>query len=271
MRTLSLSPVFLNAIAVISAALALPPAAMAGVVTGGGVYEPPAGFWDTYPPTNIFLFINFDKDTTGADITNDTAITNQYQPWGVTFSLISPPATANLEAHSASDLTGSLKWADDSISYPNTLACWDRNLANNGPLWVRIDFLPAYFPYGLPREAGLVFTDSPHNNPFTLNAYDASGILVDSATSSTADTMYNSTGHAEDTFLGVTHSGGIRHLEYSMQFMWGGNTQDGYIIGSEIDNIYLEYRLAPEPATILLMGLGSLALIGRRARRRCGS
>jgi len=255
---------FLGTIAVISAAAGLPTAAMAGVVTGGGVYEPPAGFWSTYPPTNTFLVINFDTDTTGAAITNGTAITNQYQPWGVTFSLVSPPATAKLVANSPSSVLGNLSWGDDSISNPNTLACYDSSI--NGPLWVRIDFLPGNFPWGLPREAGLVFTDSPQNDPFTLKAYDINGVLVDSAVSNTADSSYASTGHAEDTFLGVTNAGGIRHLEYSTEFMWGGG-----IWGSEIDNVYFEVRFVPEPATILLMGLGSLMLIRRRARQRCAS
>jgi len=231
---------------------------MAGVVTGGGVYAPPAGFWDP----NTFSLIDFDA------IADGTAVTNQYQAsLGVVFSLVSPPATANLEAHAAGSQTGHLEWGDDSISPSNTLACWDDNLDNNGPLWVRIDFLPgAAFPFGLPQKAGLVFTDSPHNDPFTLRAFDSSGILVDSAVSNTADSLFNSTGHAEDTFLGVTNEGGIRYLEYSIQFM-----HDNAILGSEIDNVYFEFRFAPEPATIMLLGLGSLALIGRRrARRRCG-
>ena len=263
MSALRLFPVFLSAMAVILAATGLPTAAMAGVVTGGGVYESPAGFWDTYPPTNTHNLITFDTDTLGAAITHGTAITNQYLPWGVTFSLVNPPVTAQLVAHSAGALLGNLAWGDDSISHPNTLVCLD--LVNNGPLWVRIDFLPASFPYGLPREAGLIFADSPYNDPFTLKAFDAGGNQVDSAISNTADTLYNSTSHAEDTFLGVTYSGGIRHLEYSTEFMWGGN-----IWGSEIDNVYYEVRFAPEPATILLMGLGSVVLLRQRARRRCG-
>jgi hypothetical protein len=254
---------FLGTLAVISAALGLPTTAMAGVVTGGGVYEPPAGFWSP----NTFSLINFDTDTANAAITNGTAITNQYQSMGVVFSLVSPPATAHLEAHSSGALTGNLTWGDDSISPSNTLACWDDNyLVNNGPLWVRIDFLPgAAFPFGLPQKAGLVFTDSPFNDPFTLKAFDVNGILVDSAVSNTADHLFNSTGHAEDTFLGVTSEGGIRHLEYSTQFM-----HDTTILGNEIDNVYFEFRFAPEPATILLMGLGSAMLIRRRAKQRCG-
>ena len=157
------SMVFLSAVVVIAAAAGLPTAAMAGVVTGGGVYVPPAlGFWNKYPPTNTFNIINFDKDAAGVDITNGTAITNQYQSWGVTFSLVSAPGTAQLVANSAGLRLGNLAWGDDSISFPNTLACLD--LSVNGPLWVKIDFLPASFPYGLPREAGLASPIRPNTN-----------------------------------------------------------------------------------------------------------
>jgi len=260
---------FLGTIAVIAAALGLPTAAMAGVLTYGTVStppEPPPGFWETYPPTKAFLMINFDTDPVGTTITNGTPITNQYQEkWGVTFSLVSPSATTHLEAKTAGALLGHLPWGDDSISYPNTLACWyDYDPQVNGPLWVRIEFDPDKI--FLPREVGLVFTDSPHNDPFTLRAFDANGVLVDSAVSNTADNTYASTGHAEDCFLGVTSEGGIRYVEYSTDFMWGGT-----IIGSEIDNVYFEYSVFPEPATILLLGLGSVMLIRRRARRRCAS
>jgi hypothetical protein len=242
---------------------------MAGVVTAGGVLEPPAGFWDTYPPTNTHYLITFDTDTTGANILGDTTIENQYLPWGVTFNLVSPQLKTELKARSAD--TG---WGADYISHPdplapfNTLSSWDKDLAHNGPLWVRIDFLPAYFPYGLPREAGFVFTDSPHNDDFTLKAYDINNILVDSAEIAGAgDTLYNSTGHAEDRFIGVTNADGIRYMEYSSDFMWGLVDASHYIIGTEIDDVSFEVRFAPEPATLLLMGLGSLALIGRRIRK----
>lgn len=250
---------FLGTIAVISAALGLPTAAMAHVETYGTVStppEPPAGF------INSPLTITFDELSGGTAFTN---LNQPYQSLGVTFSLVSAPSTAELVVRAAN--TG---WGADYISSPNTLTCWDPYNPkddHNGPpwdpLWVRIEFDPAIIL--LPRQVGLVFADSPHNDPFTVNAFNSSGIQFDSATINTADTMWNSTSHAEDTFIGFANEGGIKYMEYSIAFM-----HDTAIIGSEIDNVSFEFRFVPEPATILLLGLGSVALLRRRARRRCG-
>jgi hypothetical protein len=224
----------------------------AGIATPG-VTAPPEGF---YP--DGFVVIGFDTDLSGAEIPPDTDIRDQYKDLGVLFSLQDDAPTSAFLG-TAPRPSGISSWGNDAISQPNTLAAWHEESDNAG-LTVVIDFVDSFFGSSLPTSAGLVFADSAPNNPFTLRAYDAAGALVDEVTIDTADGSAWSASHAEDTFCGVTFAGGISRLEYSTAFMSGSG-----ITGVEIDDV--SYAV-PEPATILLLALGTLAALRHSTFRR---
>jgi hypothetical protein len=269
-RTLCL--VFLGAVLAVSVGLILPSSVLASPTTV--LIQQPAG---TYTPPSSFIpgsgglqtVIGFDTLSGGGTIANDTDIRTQYlAAYGVQFSLVGSSTSGKLVAKKANNMAGGYDWGDDSITSGNTLTSWN-SVVSGAPVTVRIDFIPQGTQL-LPRAAGLVFTDSPQNDVFTLKAYNAVGTLIGTVTSNTADAKYNSTGHAEDRFLGFQFYDsndpnlGIARLEYTMK-----TNSAGTIIGNEIDNVTFETRFGstPEPATLALLGIGGATLLRRRLRR----
>jgi hypothetical protein len=218
------------------------------------VIPPPSNFGN---PGNRHV-VGFDN------LADSVSVTNQYQASDrVVFSLIGSNS-ANCALAAADATVRGLLAGDDSISEPSTLAAWNTTFSGPAPT-VKIAFVPGAGEL-LPTAAGLVFADSPPSDVFTLRAYNAQGTVVATITSDTADTLYNTPGpipHAEDHFLGFTYAGGISYLTYTMAL----NTNGG-LIGSEIDNVTFDISVAPEPATVALLGLGGLALIRRRIWQR---
>ncbi len=116
----------------------------------------------------------------------------------------------------------------------------------------------------LPTHVGIVFTDG--FNPSSFEAFDAGGLSLGvfgpyNFFASPATQVQGAT--AEDTFVGFINAGGISRIVAS-------TTGQG---GLEVD--HLQYgrmgtTAVPEPASILGLGLGSLAIAGRRswARKR---
>ena len=200
--------------------------AKAGVATPG-ITSPPADFFLGSP-----TLINFDVDASGAAIPTWTDVDSQYATLGVVFSIApNSPASSCLQAGTA---------GQDYVTPPNALwAAHTEYATDNTGLTIIIDFVESHFADGLPTAAGLVFTDSGHENPFTLRAYDSAGVEVDSVTIDTADEEWNSTDQTEDTFCGVRGASGISRLEYSTPYMLtGGGIFGGGIYGVEIDNLY---------------------------------
>ncbi len=279
MKTSKVCLVFLGVVLALSMALGLPTLATAAPITvavtpTAGMYTPPPDFVSSLGSTaGAEAVIGFDTITSGGNsvtVPNDTPITTQYLASnGVQFGLVGSSTSGNLVAKTANSMDGGYNWGDDSITEPNTLASWNTVVSGAAPV-VKITFIPQGNQM-LPRAAGLVFTDSPYNDVFTLSAYTSAGTLIGTVTSNTADMLYNSTGHAEDCFMGFQYydasdpTVGIGYLEYTMAANAAGS-----IIGNEIDNVTYESRIgAPEPATMALLGMGSVLLIRRRLRRRC--
>jgi hypothetical protein len=204
-------------------ALMAPAGAIAGYAMPG-VYEPPANFFAGTPK-----LVNFDTDASGVAIPAWTDIREQYAAWGVTFSLATgSPAGSTLKAGT---------WGQDFISAPRALTATFDGYSDNTGLTIVINLSDDHASF--PTAAGLVFTDSGPNNPFTLTAFDASGAAADSVTIDTADGSWNSTDHAEDTFCGVQCLGGISRLEYSTRYLSASG-----IRGLEVDNLYFGYAPA---------------------------
>jgi hypothetical protein len=189
-----------------------------GYVPQAGVYLPPLGFFAGTSTT-----IDFDRTPSGEAIAPGTAVRDQYAPWGVRFSVAGGADTRFLRAG---------VWGTDYITAPNALQSGhESSLSDNRPVTVTISFDSAAFSQ-LPTAAGLVFTDSAPHNPFTLRAYGPGGELVGQVTIDTADTNWQSVGHAEDAFIGVKGCPAISRLEYTTQMM-----QNAGIYGVEVDNV----------------------------------
>lgn len=191
-----------------------------------GVYAPPPGYFSA----NSTL-VDFDHDASGQAIPHATPMVDQYAAWGVTFSSYVVGGGSYAVAIGGGLSHANLNWGWDQISEPNSLGvgCEETPADNSGPVLV-IDFVDAAFQQ-LPTRVGVVFTDGPQY-PFSVLAFAAPGSIVDSVSIDTADTTYASTGHAEDTFVGVSSAQGISRVECTTE-----RFQDGRVFGFEIDNL----------------------------------
>ena len=106
----------------------------------------------------------------------------------------------------------------------------------------------------LPTHAGIVWTDGTNNILF--EAFDQNGASLGTASGSHADSSFFGQ-TAEDRFYGAINSGGISRI-----FISSGSG------GIEVD--HLQYGAqqvdsrVPEPGTLLLLGIGAIALAIRR-------
>ena len=213
-----------------------------------GVYEPPEEYFG-----DTFILIDFDYDPAGELIPDNTSISNQYQSKGAIFTPTdSSPESQWMAVHHSSDYGFGHDW----ISYPNTLAS-DHTDSLSTPIIVRVIFPPDMF-VSMPTRVGIVFTDSCWDNPFTMQAFDSFGQIVDSITIDTADYTPWSSDHLEDTFCGVEYAGGIYRIEFGTQYK-----DNGSITGMEVDNLYHNGVLIPEPITLGILGFGGLVLLRR--------
>jgi hypothetical protein len=109
----------------------------------------------------------------------------------------------------------------------------------------------------LPTVAGIVWTDGAGLT--TFEAYDALDILLDTLTLNIADAFV--TGEtAEDTFFGITHSGGISRIFIS-------NSSGGI----EVDHLQYgggDVSVIPIPAAVWLFGTALIGLVGFSKRRK---
>lgn len=109
----------------------------------------------------------------------------------------------------------------------------------------------------LPTVAGIVWTDGAGST--TFRAYDASNLLLDSLTVDIADAVFNGT-TGEDTFFGITHSGGISRIFIS-------NASGGI----EVDHLQYgggDLSAIPIPAAVWLFGTALIGLMGFSKRRK---
>ncbi|MEZ6091636.1 MAG: hypothetical protein R3C05_27200 [Pirellulaceae bacterium] len=180
----------------------------------------------TIPPANFFgprtTTINFETLPNGQALPNGVPITNQFAGLGVTFGFSSTAAN-----QSTTIFDDTANGNADPISGTNSLF----TTGSGSPPVVRVDFDDAILGE-LPTSVGLVFSDGPQNVPFTVNAYDSAGRVVETATINTADNSPASTNTAEDTFIGFQHANGISRIEYTV-----ANLTSGGVIGFEIDNL----------------------------------
>jgi hypothetical protein len=135
-----------------------------------------------------------------------------------------------------------------------------RSLWSAGP--ITITFSAAVLGQ-LPNAVGLVWTDGA--GPISFEAYDALGVLLGTVLGNHADGAFTS-GTAEDRFYGWTvESGGISRVVISNA---GGPL--------EIDHLQYGFRPlvtpppagVPEPGTLGLLALGTVAAAALRRRRR---
>jgi hypothetical protein len=132
--------------------------------------------------------------------------------------------------------------AGNAISLPNGLASFASS-GNNVSAPIVIDFIDSQFAT-LPTRVGIVFTDSSINNPFTMTAFSASGVVVDTATINTANASpFPSDDDTEDTFIGMQSSAGISKVELSTV-----RYQNDGIRGWEVDDLRFNGVLGVPPA-----------------------
>ena len=106
--------------------------------------------------------------------------------------------------------------------------------------------------YGLlPTHAGLVWTDGQTNGTTRFEAFDGSGASLGVITGNHAGSGFAGQTN-EDRFYGWIHNGGIGSIKITHS---GGG-------GLEID--HLQYGAVPEPASMTVLGIGTLAFLRRR-------
>jgi len=151
--------------------------------------------------------------------------------------LNSPGVTAPLgfvtSTHYGASLTDSVDSDDGVIN--GTCANGDSYYGNTAI--VRFQF-NALALGGLPRKAGLVWTDGGPNATVTFEAFDGSGVSLGTvvATGQGDNTYFNTT--AEDRFYGVEYSGGISEIKISHTFG-----------GLEVDHLQYELPCPTAAAT----------------------
>jgi hypothetical protein len=107
----------------------------------------------------------------------------------------------------------------------------------------------------LPTHAGIVWTDG--GNDIHFEAFDQNGVSLGTLTGTHADSGFGGA-TAEDRFYGAINSGGISRIFIS--------NDSG---GIEVDHLQYGAQAAtdgrvPEPGTLLLLGVGAVALAIRR-------
>ncbi|MBI1348007.1 hypothetical protein GC163_17175 [bacterium] len=212
---------------------------------------PPPGFFGTE-----FTKITFD------DLPSGTALSSQYQNYGVNFSIAE---TGEVKA-------GGLGGNTDATSGLNSLF-WRKTTNSSDPgAWLVVDFVDSMFS-SLPTAVGFMATDTP-NSPMTAVAYNAAGVEVSRFT--TPNTFDSSASpvatQKEDQFVGLTSSQGISRIEIRAE-----RHSNGSIVGAEIDDLQFNRRLViPETPVAVAnyqfqnnlsstVGASSLAAVGTGA------
>ncbi|HEY3100799.1 MAG TPA: PEP-CTERM sorting domain-containing protein [Methylomirabilota bacterium] len=124
---------------------------------------------------------------------------------------------------------------------------------NEGSTGVRFTFSAAVLGT-LPTHAGIVWTDGGNNIHF--EAFDQNGLSLGTATGTHAGDSFGGATD-EDRFYGATNPGGISSIFISNDS--GGIEVDHLQYGAEATN-----GRVPEPGTLLLLGVGAVALAIRR-------
>lgn len=109
----------------------------------------------------------------------------------------------------------------------------------------------------LPTHVGVVWTDGV--NPISFEAFDAGGVSMGTVVGSHADGSIGGT-TAEDRFYGAINPGGIS----SMRFTSGGAVEADHI---QYGFAVIASSAAPEPATLALVGMGLLPVLGAALRK----
>jgi hypothetical protein len=277
---------FLGVAAVLGVALACPAVASATIITSttgsvtlvkiqqpGGTVGAPSSFTNGtgIPGFGTNLTIGFDQYNNGDPVTTPAT--------GVTFALVTPTSGGKLVATAAGGSITDLQNPGSSISSPNVLTAWNDvnrlSTAHADAPTVSVTFAPINGQ--LPRSVGFVFVGAPLNDLLTISIFDGQGNLVGSMTNNTGDGL-PSVGASEPCFLGFEYYDalnqlspiGIGRLEYSLDHNYG--IVSPYVqLGDSIDDVQFELRSGtPEPATLILLGLGSTALMAYRRRNRAG-
>ena len=127
----------------------------------------------------------------------------------------------------------------------------------------------------LPTHVGVVWTDGAFLNEVTFEAFDAANNSIGTLVAGTGnpptigDNSFNG-GTAEDRFFGLTHAAGIARIHMRNSVLFGGGS------GIEVDHVQYgnptnqNANPAPEPAALLLVGIG-LAGVAWRQKRRVNS
>jgi len=179
------------------------------------------------------ITIDFDTLPGGGTIASGTEITNQYAPFGATFSLIEDGS--EVSGAFASQIGASTSTGDNSL-----FNC-------PGACGARADILRIVFE-SLVSDVSW-YTDSEGSLDITFNAYDAGGILLESIT---ATSIF-------PDFVFTTFSvGGIARIDaLQPSDSWGWSLDD------------LTYTTSvPEPGTLALLGIGLLGMGAARRRKK---
>lgn len=185
--------------------------------------------------------IDFDTDANGNVISANTAITNQYQNWGVTFAGFEDNASININA--APD--------PDGVTAPsgsNVLTnCTDASAACPGN---RADIIEILFS-GSSSNISLML-DTLGSASVTFELYDINNLLLETKTVSS-----NTSAYVPVSFSSVGVSK-ILGLQPNDDWAWA------------MDDLSFDMNLSaeiPEPSIILILSLGLLALRYSRVKR----